>query len=82
MRKLRLELEELTVESFDTDGASRSTGTVHAHAPETWGCDSSECDTYWSCEGGASRCDWLCSNTMELSCSCPADSCSCLAVCA
>jgi hypothetical protein len=76
MRKLRLDLEELTVESFEMDEQEGSRGTVQGHAPETWGCDSRGCDTYWSCEGGASRCDWLCSATNDASCSCPDATCS------
>lgn len=31
MRKLKLELEDLTVQSFDTDGARGPRGTAHAH---------------------------------------------------
>ena len=78
MNKLKLDLEELKVESFDTDGSSEAMGTVHAHAPYTYMCESvPECQTYWSCEGAASRCDWLCSVTSDFSCSCPEASCSC-----
>lgn len=82
MNKLELDLEQLTVESFETDVTSGSKGTVHAHAPETWGCDSEKCQTYWSCEGNPSACDWLCSHTMdgtclEDSCSCPGTTCTC-----
>lgn len=73
--KLKLDLEALTVESFDTDGTPGSRGTVHAHAPETYMCDSEECLTLWSCEGNPSACAWICSHTMNGSC--PADSCSC-----
>jgi hypothetical protein len=77
MNKLKLDLEKLTVESFDTDGTRGSLGTVHAHAPETYvSCPSVPvCQTYWSCEGNPSACDWVCSHTMNGTC--PGDSCSC-----
>lgn len=35
MRKLRLELDALRVESFETAAAGKEPGTVHAHAPPT-----------------------------------------------
>jgi hypothetical protein len=77
MNKLKLDLDELKVESFDTDGSSRAVGTVHAHAPPTYWCDSADCQTDWSCEGGASMCYQICSATHGGSCSCPQNSCSC-----
>lgn len=32
MRKLKLDLEDLAVQSFDTDGTRGPRGTAHAHA--------------------------------------------------
>jgi hypothetical protein len=81
MNKLKLDLEELKVESFDTDGPRALLGTVHAHAPETYvSCPTvPQCQTYWSCEGNPSACDYLCSATNDppLSCSCPDATCTC-----
>jgi hypothetical protein len=81
MNKLKLDLDELKVESFDTDGSPGSKGTVYAHAPYTYMCESvPECQTDWSCEGRVSMCDWNCSTpppTNDISCSCPGASCTC-----
>ncbi|HEX6909694.1 MAG TPA: hypothetical protein VF142_04855 [Longimicrobium sp.] len=74
MKKLRLDLDELKVESFDTDGARGPRGTVHAHAPYTYMCDSTPCVTDWSCEGNDTMCDWMCSSppaSGDVSCTCP-----------
>lgn len=76
MKKLTLHPEALKVESFDTDGDGRpgSRGTVLAHAPYTYMCESApECVTDWSCEGGQTRCAWACSTppvTNDVSCIC------------
>lgn len=43
MKKLSLDLTELRVETFATDDARESRGTVRGHAP-------TDCCT-WSCEG-------------------------------
>jgi hypothetical protein len=47
MRKIRLDIEDLTVESFDTADQEKSAGTVHGHETEDWGCNSefSNCAT-------------------------------------
>ena len=59
MKKLRLELDDLTVESFATDGLTPEVGTVRAH--ETLlrcseGCDTgaNTCDGGSTCDGGDS----------------------------
>jgi hypothetical protein len=59
MRKIRLELEELLVESFATDSAGAGKGTIHAREftvgrecatvdPGMWGCENS----------GVASCAW------------------------
>ena len=76
MRKLRLNLEALKVESFDTDDARAARGTVLANEQYTYFCDSlPECRTpgYASC--AATRCYDACypAGTAEcpLSSTCP-----------
>ena len=62
MRKLRLNLEELAVESFDTDEARAARGTVLANDQYSYYCETDpECRTpgYASC--AATRCDNRCS---------------------
>ena len=39
MRKLKLELEDLAVQSFSTDAARGPRGTAHAHADTAFGGD-------------------------------------------
>ena len=57
MRKIRLDLDELSVESFETNGAgAERKGTVQAHAQTEWNtCQGDTCDpgnTCWdSCDG-------------------------------
>ncbi|HVH13931.1 MAG TPA: hypothetical protein VM759_12805 [Longimicrobium sp.] len=74
MKKLRLDIEALTVETFDTDDSPGGRGTVLAHAPYTYMCESApECVTDWSCEGGQTRCAWACSTppvSNDVSCLC------------
>ena len=62
MRKLRLNLEELEVESFDTDEARAARGTVLANEQYSYYCATDpDCRTpgYASC--AATRCDNRCS---------------------
>jgi hypothetical protein len=60
MRKLRLNLEELHVESFDTDDAAAARGTVVGNEEFSWSCptDDTGCRTpgYASCQ--QTRCYW------------------------
>jgi hypothetical protein len=62
MRKVKLSLDALRVESFPTAAIARETGTVHAQqlTPPRYGCG----DTYnESCTCPiASNCNWSCFN--------------------
>jgi hypothetical protein len=64
MRKLRLDLEELNVESFDTDDAAAARGTVMGNEEFSWSCltDDAGCRTpgYASCDH--TRCQWCSSH--------------------
>lgn len=55
MKKMRLDLDALSVESFGTTAShGEARGTVHGHLPiETQGreCDSLDVCTYWYCGG-------------------------------
>lgn len=60
MRKLKLDLEQLEVTSFDTAEESRSRGTVLGHKlppPTEWHCE----DTYV----GYWTCDYTCANSCQ-----------------
>jgi hypothetical protein len=61
MKKLRLNVEQLTVESFPMDGGTGERGTVAAHEA-TPGCTIE--NTCWNCSLGDTACDltWHCSN--------------------
>jgi len=62
MRKLRLDIDELQVESFTiARDASRGSGSVRAHAQATYGCT----EGYAGCaaETIGETCDVLCSDT-------------------
>lgn len=70
MNKMKLELEALVVESFDTGEAKGARGTVHAHA--TLRC-TNYCDTEnFTCDGAATCAgEYTCDravNTCMLSC--------------
>jgi hypothetical protein len=52
-KKLTLELDQLTVESFDTSTAMRPAGTVRAHGYTDTSCDQIICDcgpTHLTCD--------------------------------
>ena len=49
MRKLRLDLDDLTVEAFETVKAAAARGTVVGHAPTITGCGAGTC--WLSCNG-------------------------------
>lgn len=50
MRKIRLSIEELAVESFNTAARDeKSEGTVHAHATERLACQISQGTCFQSC---------------------------------
>ena len=65
-KKLRLDLDQLTVESFDTDRAPLEHGTIHAHA----GASGQSC-TY-NCTIGEPTCRGL-----TCGCSVPVVTCLC-----
>ena len=62
MKKLRLDIENLVVESFDTNEAATERGTVEGNARFTAQCETDEqgCSGFDSC--GASWCGFGCSN--------------------
>ncbi|HWK90327.1 MAG TPA: pinensin family lanthipeptide [Longimicrobium sp.] len=62
MRKLKLDLEELAVESFETEALREARGTVEGHEQYTYYCNSIECTA-----NGAS-CVWSRCNTCESGC--------------
>lgn len=66
MRKLRMDVEELAVESFDTASSESGEGTVfgHSYSGTRWAetCDENyTCAQRWTCGGGAS-CGYTCNN--------------------
>jgi hypothetical protein len=75
MRKLRLNAEELKVESFDTDNVREARGTVVANEQYTYFCASApECRTYGYASCMATRCYDECSTHVE-SCNNPSMCC-------
>lgn len=76
MSKIRLDLDALSVESFSTDAAPASSGTVHGHSPieqtfvsDVTGCDQDTCARY--CSGNTTcyaSCDGSCAQTCGGSC--------------
>jgi hypothetical protein len=79
MKKTILDLNQLTVDSFETDPAAKSPrGTVHAHAPTqfTAYCQCQYATSYGTCQGtcvdtcGGPTCDYPCqtANTCHLTC--------------
>ncbi|HEX6750245.1 MAG TPA: hypothetical protein VF092_23330 [Longimicrobium sp.] len=66
MKKLRLMLDELRVDSFATDGLAQEAGTVRAH--ESLLRCTETCDTGdFTCDGGGNTCDDA--NSCQISCS-------------
>ena len=62
MRKIRLKLDTLTVDSFPTAAAPAGTGTVEGHQISIrLGCATRDCPTaYISCEGGCTNANMIC----------------------
>lgn len=57
MRKIRLEVEELIVESFDTAGRrGRDAGTVRGHDDSFWECNVSDGSYCATCGYGGQMC--------------------------
>lgn len=72
-RKLRLDLDQLTVDSFSVAGGAAGAGTVHAHIPvppdEPASDGYGECNTYYdSCNGTCASCVNSCWNTCNATC--------------
>jgi hypothetical protein len=87
-RKLRLDLDQLAVESFAVAGADAARGTVHAHGPfppaEPASDYNGECQTYAvSCNGSCGSCVNSCWATCQATCNSCVYSCalSCHSVC-
>jgi hypothetical protein len=59
MRKIQLDIDTLSVDSFETDAASAEQGTVVAHAPRTFNGCGSEIDRCPSARGCTSFGDCL-----------------------
>jgi hypothetical protein len=61
MRKLKLDIEQLEVESFSVTRDTRAAGTVHGHAEATYGCT----EGYAGCAADSvgDTCNVLCSHT-------------------
>jgi hypothetical protein len=72
-RKLRLDLDQLTVDSFSVAGGTDGAGTVHAHIPVPPDEPASDydgvCQSYYqSCNGSCASCVNTCWNTCNASC--------------
>ncbi len=74
MKKLRLDLEGLAVESFDTEPASGDRGTVRGHAEYTVFCATPECTG-----PNGTSCNWsachTCAGSCESDVTCPREEC-------
>ncbi len=64
MKKLRLDLEELAVESFESERAKEARGTVRGYWEYTYYCDTPECTggggascMYTHCDGSCHSCN-------------------------
>jgi hypothetical protein len=70
MKKLKLEMEALCVESFQTEQASREEGTVIGHypTPHCSGEDGYTCD--YSCGGQFASCVGTCGTCGVTECNC------------
>lgn len=69
MRKLKLSVEDLRVESFHAVGAAANAGTVVGHTGKSWCESDSVCDTCpLSCNGSCESCETCV--TCEVSCPC------------
>lgn len=87
-RKLRLDLEQLAVESFSVSAGDEARGTVHGHGevpPDEPASDyDGVCNTYYaSCRGSCASCVNSCWNTCNATCASCVVSCpqSCHSVC-
>lgn len=85
MKKIRLDLDALRVESFATAEAPRRGGTVHGHAPSYFPepcaptdrvTDCNDVTCAWSCNGYT--CEPTAANTCAATCTCASGQPSCL----
>ncbi|HVH11786.1 MAG TPA: hypothetical protein VM759_01980 [Longimicrobium sp.] len=86
MRKLRLDLDAVQVESFVTDAAAGGRGTVDARQRITFGCPPPSQNTCagtcsCGCGTGALTCDWTCGSTCAASCNGTCGDPTCAATC-
>lgn len=56
MKKLRLELDEIEVETFEVAEARKERGTVHGHHPTAWETCTCECSADTACDSNAAPC--------------------------
>lgn len=68
MRKLRLELDGLSVESFATAKAMRKTGTVRGRDSDCTGVESCLCHTAYAVCGTGPATIYSCTNTFDERC--------------
>jgi hypothetical protein len=65
MKKLRLEIDEIQVETFETGDEESTRGTVHGHHPTAWGTCTCECSHDGTCDPDwGSGHQYSCSPTM------------------
>ncbi len=60
MKKLRLDLDALTVDSFSTKITENGTGTVEARAATEWNTCGTTCNQYCSWTNGVYACKSVC----------------------
>jgi len=69
MKKLKLQLDELQVESFQTARGHATRGTVQGNAPPTSMCtDYIDCTWDFGCETQVASCNGSCGNTCDATC--------------
>ena len=74
IRKLRLELDDIRVDSFELAGTEER-GTVHAHVCAVCGCDPCCCSCCDTCAATcAATCPYTCQG--DTCVSCPGDTCA------
>lgn len=69
MKKLKLELDDLQVESFQTARAEPRRGTVRGNIPPTWNCtDYVDCTWDFGCETEVVSCNGSCNGSCADTC--------------
>jgi hypothetical protein len=85
--KMKLNLDELQVESFETVSGEQERGTVHGYVTGTLGCNCTDGDTCATCRASCGTCFDTCPDTCENTCpdtcvnTCPATCASCVDTC-